>query len=336
MAFQPSTEVKRDWLAVPAQRDDTTAPLTLADTSVAAFLRRRASRRGRRGRCAHGRHRRRTQHPRVLPGVKALAAARPAKGGLSALTPAPRALQTGNCPTMPDPDPARRQPRHPATEPDPAGRTASTADKRRPEDGRSGSGSREAGNTDPIVAPAGCHRVRARHTTGTPTRRPCVLVDPPDRNAGQAGTRRTDSGREGGQPQCAYIGAGEGMLRSPRTPRAPGSSRRTAAPAALQSERLRRASADTRSPASRPPRPLLSARSRLARAVLQCHSQPSSSGWSLPVHLHRQCRRDAPIARADPASGNRYSCTPASPCRRITSRPPRIKASMSCRGLGPR
>ena len=41
-----------------------------------------------------------TASPRVLPGVKARRYA-PAASRLSALTPGPRALRTGNCPTMP-------------------------------------------------------------------------------------------------------------------------------------------------------------------------------------------------------------------------------------------
>ena len=45
------------------------------------------------------------QHPRVLTDVKARRYA-PSASRLSALTPAPRALQMGNCPTMPHPDPA--------------------------------------------------------------------------------------------------------------------------------------------------------------------------------------------------------------------------------------
>ncbi len=61
--------------------------------------------RARRGR----RHRRPTQHPRVLTAVKARRCA-PSASRLAALTPAPRALQTGNCPTMPQPDPARPGP----------------------------------------------------------------------------------------------------------------------------------------------------------------------------------------------------------------------------------
>ena len=55
------------------------------------------------------RHRRPAQHPRVLPGVKARRCA-PAASRLSALTPGPRALRTGNCPTMPHSDPALSHP----------------------------------------------------------------------------------------------------------------------------------------------------------------------------------------------------------------------------------
>ena len=131
---------------------------------------------------------------------------RPAGGGLPALTPAPRALQSGNCPTMPAPDLTR------PAEPVRAGRSA-TGDHRRPEDGRSGTSSREGGE----------HRTyhRARTTvTGSATAkprprrpsRPSQSQRP--RTAGQAGTRRTDIGNTMECERTSNESAGHERIRA--------------------------------------------------------------------------------------------------------------------------
>ena len=59
------------------------------------------------------------------PGVKAPSLrSGPRCAGLSALTPAPRALRTGNCPTMPAPDPPDANGSVQRPPPDPAVRSA--------------------------------------------------------------------------------------------------------------------------------------------------------------------------------------------------------------------